>query len=245
MTEDVKLQLEMTDDSMKDTVAHLNKELSKLRAGKASPAMLDGIKVDYYGTLTPLKQVANVGTQDASTIVVQPWEKSMTEVIDKEIMKANLGFNPVNKGDILIINVPPLTEERRIELAKQVKSAGETGKISIRNARREAMDSFKQMKDQRTISIRPMYHHTNLSIHVHVFTCVLGYLLDTLARKVLSDNGLDLSIKQFHRHISKLKVTEVGRGQLTKPRRQLNVIEGDTKKLATIFQLSKFILLKI
>lgn len=147
MTEDVKLQLEMTEDSMKDTIEHLKKELSKLRAGKASPAMLDGIKVDYYGTLTPLKQVANVGTQDASTIVVQPWEKSMLEVINKEILKANLGFNPTDRGDILIINVPPLTEERRRELAKQVKSAGETGKISIRNARREAIDSFKAMKD--------------------------------------------------------------------------------------------------
>lgn len=147
MTEQVKEQLSSTEKSMKNAVSHLENELSKLRAGKANPQMLDSIKVDYYGQLTPLNQVANVGTQDAQTIVVQPWDKTLTEVIDKEIMKANLGFNPVNKGDILIINVPPLTEERRRELVKLVKSEGENCKISIRNSRREAIDQLKKLKD--------------------------------------------------------------------------------------------------
>ena len=147
MNEDVQLQLELANDAMVDSLKHLEKELSQLHAGKANPRMLDGIRVDNYGVLSPLNQVANVGTQDAQTIVVQPWDKSMTEVIYKEILKANLGFNPVNKGDILIINVPPLTEERRRELAKQVKSEGENCKVSVRNARREAIDGLKKLKE--------------------------------------------------------------------------------------------------
>lgn len=148
MTEDVQLLIDLADESMKKSIAHLEKELLKLRAGKANPRMLDSIKVDYYGQISPLNQVANVGTQDAQTIVIQPWDKSMSESIEKEIMKANLGFNPVNKGDILIINVPPLTEERRKELVKLVKAESETCKVSIRNARREAIDGLKDLKEE-------------------------------------------------------------------------------------------------
>ncbi len=147
MTEDVQLIMDLADESMKKSITHLEKELVKLRAGKANPHMLDSIKVDYYGQLSPLNQVANVGTQDAQTIVIQPWDKSMAEPIEKEIMKANLGFNPVNKGDILIINVPPLTEERRRELVKFVKIECETCKVSVRNARRDAIDGLKELKD--------------------------------------------------------------------------------------------------
>ena len=148
MTEDVQLIMDIADESMKNSLTHLEKELMKLRAGKANPSMLDSIKVDYYGQLSPLNQIANVGTQDAQTIVIQPWDKSMTEPIEKEIMKANLGFNPVNKGDILIINVPPLTEERRRELVKFVKAESESCKISIRNARRDAIDGLKDLKEE-------------------------------------------------------------------------------------------------
>lgn len=147
MNEDVQMLMELADDSMKSAVNHLEKELIKLRAGKANPHVLDGIKVDYYGQRSPLNQVSNIGTTDARTIIVQPWDKSMANVIYKEIMKSNLGFNPVNKGDILIINVPPLTEERRRELVKFVKNEGENCKISIRGARREAISELKDLKN--------------------------------------------------------------------------------------------------
>lgn len=148
MNEDVQLQLEDAKDKMSQSVSHLRSELIKLRAGKANPHMLDGLKVDYYGAQTPLKQVANVGTQDASTIVIQPWDKTMIEIIEKEIMKANLGFTPVNNGELIHINVPPLTEERRKDLVKLVKTEGENTKVSIRNSRREAMEGLKELKNE-------------------------------------------------------------------------------------------------
>ncbi len=146
MNEDVELYLEDAKDSMDKTMKHLEKELLKIRAGKASPQMLDGLTVDYYGSMTPLTQVSNVGTSDARTIMVQPWEKAMIAPIEKAIMKANLGFNPVNNGEIIRINVPVLTEERRKQLAKQVKNEGENTKISIRNIRRDVNDEIKQLK---------------------------------------------------------------------------------------------------
>lgn len=145
MNEEVEMYLEEAKENMQSSVEHLEKELQKLRAGKASPAMLSGISVDYYGTITPLVQVANVGTTDAQTIVIQPWEKSMISPIEKEIMKANLGFNPINNGEIIRIKVPSLTEERRTQLAKQVKTEGENAKVAIRNNRRDAIDSLKKM----------------------------------------------------------------------------------------------------
>ncbi len=145
MNEEVEMYLEDAKENMQSSISHLEKELQQLRVGKANPAMVTGLNVDYYGTMTPLTQVANVGTTDAQTIVIQPWEKTMIEPIEKEIMKANLGFNPVNNGEIIRINVPPLTEERRLALVKQVKSEGENAKISIRNNRRDAIDSLKKM----------------------------------------------------------------------------------------------------
>lgn len=147
MNEDVQMQLDMMIESMQSALTHLDAELVKLRAGKANPHMLDGIKIDYYGSITPLSQVANIGTQDAQTIVIQPWEKNLIETIEKEILKANLGFNPMNNGELIRINVPALTEERRRDLVKVVKNEGETCKISIRNSRREAIDALKKLKD--------------------------------------------------------------------------------------------------
>ncbi len=147
MNEDVQMQLDVMNEGMQDAINHLEAELVKLRAGKANPHMLDGIKVDYYGSITPLSQIANVGTQDAQTIVIQPWEKVMIEPIEKEILKANLGFNPMNNGELIRISVPALTEERRRDLTKVVKAEGETCKISIRNSRREAIDGIKKLKD--------------------------------------------------------------------------------------------------
>ena len=146
MEEEVKMQLEFTTENMKNSVTHLVSELARIRAGKANVNMLDGILVEYYGSNTPLSQVANINTPDPKMVVVQPWEKSMIEPIEKAIQKANIGINPQNDGEIIRLAVPPLTEERRLELVKQVKSEGENTKIGIRNARREANDEFKKMQ---------------------------------------------------------------------------------------------------
>jgi len=150
MTDDCIFCLEEAKEGMENALIHLEKELQKIRAGKASPDMLDGIKVDYYGAISPLNQVANVSTPDPKQIIVQPWDKSLLEVIDKAILSANLGFNPVNNGEVLRIIVPALTEERRKNLVKQVKSEAENTKISIRNIRRSANDQGKKLKNEGT-----------------------------------------------------------------------------------------------
>ena len=147
MNQDVQEAFELAEEEMNETVSYLKKKLASLRAGKANIHMLDSIKVDYYGQITPLRQVSNVNTPDAQTITIQPFDKSLTEVIEKEIMKANLGFNPSNRGEMLYISVPPLTEERRKDLVKYVKGEEETGKISIREARRSTLDIIKQLKN--------------------------------------------------------------------------------------------------
>ncbi len=147
MNEDVQMQFEILEESISSSLNHLQKELSKLRAGKANPQMLSGIMVESYGQHSPLNQVANVGTIDAQTIIIQPWDKSLIAVIEKEIQKANLGFNPQNNGERIMIKVPPLTEERRRELVKLVKAEEENCKISLRGARKEAIDGFKQLKE--------------------------------------------------------------------------------------------------
>jgi ribosome recycling factor len=146
MNEEVDFLLEVTEEKMNQAIGHLEKALIKIRAGKASPTMLNGVFVDYYGTNTPLIQVANVGTSDARTLVIQPWEKNMIPAIEKAIMAANLGFNPDNNGEIIRINIPMLTEERRATLVKQVKHEGEETKISLRTARREAIEDLKKMQ---------------------------------------------------------------------------------------------------
>ena len=146
MNEEVDLVLDVAEEKMQSSISHLEKVLVKIRAGKANPRMLDGLVVDYYGTDTPIAQVANIGTSDARTIVVQPWEKAMIAPIEKAIMAANLGFNPDNNGEVIRINIPMLTEERRGVLVKQVKHEGEETKISLRNSRRDAIEELKQMK---------------------------------------------------------------------------------------------------
>ncbi|MCF6365481.1 MAG: ribosome recycling factor [Bacteroidales bacterium] len=147
MNEDVQMQFEILEESINKAIDYLQNELAKLRAGKANPHMLSGITVESYGQQSPLNQIANVGTMDAQTIVIQPWDKSMIPIIEKEIQKANLGFNPQNNGERIMINVPPLTEERRKELVRFVKAEEENCKISLRSARKEAMDGFKQLKE--------------------------------------------------------------------------------------------------
>lgn len=145
MDEDIKFIVDSTKESMDNAIEHLIKQLLGIRAGKASPAMLSNVMVDYYGSQTPLSQVANVNSTDARTITIQPWEKSMIQAIEKGIMLANLGFNPMNNGESVIINVPALTEERRRDLAKQSKGEGEHAKIGIRNARQEANKEIKNL----------------------------------------------------------------------------------------------------
>ncbi len=144
MSDEVKMALDEATAAMQKTIDHLEFELSKVRAGKASPAMLDGVKLDYYGSPTLLKNIANVNTPDARTITVQPWEKHMLDAISKAIMEANLGLNPQNNGDLIIISVPMLTEERRKDLTKRSHAEGEHAKVGIRNARKEAIDFIKQ-----------------------------------------------------------------------------------------------------
>jgi ribosome recycling factor len=144
MNEEIEFILDTTKEAMNSAIVHLEKELRAIRAGKATPAMLGNVMVDYYGSQTPLSQVANVTTPDPRTIAVQPWEKNMLQPIEKAIMIANLGFNPMNNGDIIMINVPPLTEERRVGLAKQAKSEAEHAKVGIRNARKDANNEIKK-----------------------------------------------------------------------------------------------------
>ena len=141
--EDIDLILDEAKDSMSKSIAHLEKELLKIRAGRANPSMLEGVMVEYYGAMSPLSQVSNISTPDARTLAVQPWEKNLIPEIEKAIINSNLGFNPQNNGDVVMINIPPLTEERRRELVKKAKSEGEEAKIGIRNARKDANDMLK------------------------------------------------------------------------------------------------------
>ena len=136
--------IENAELNMMAAINHLEIELAKIRAGKANPIMLKGISVEYYGNLTPLNQVASVSTPNAQTISIQPWEKSIIDDIEKSIVDANLGFNPVNNGESILINIPPLTEERRLELTKFAKS--ESAKVSIRNARKDANNKIKALE---------------------------------------------------------------------------------------------------
>jgi ribosome recycling factor len=147
MNDDLKFIIDSTKEDMDKAIKHLEKQLINIRAGKASPAMLSGVMVDYYGSPTPLNQVGNVNTPDARTISIQPFEKSMIQEIEKAIMNANLGFNPMNNGESVIINVPPLTEERRKELAKQAKNEAEESKIGVRNDRKNANQEIKKLED--------------------------------------------------------------------------------------------------
>lgn len=144
MTEEINFIIDAAKESMQGSIAHLEKEFLNIRAGKASPAMLGSVFVEYYGAQTPLSQVSNVSVPDARTITISPYEKKMLQPIEKAIMIANLGFNPMNNGDMIIISVPPLTEERRRELAKQAKVEAEDAKIGIRNARKDANTDIKK-----------------------------------------------------------------------------------------------------
>lgn len=150
MTEEIDFILDSTKESMEGSIAHLEKEFLNIRAGKASPAMLGSVFVDYYGAATPLSQVSKISVPDARTITLQPFEKNMLQVIEKAIMIANIGFNPMNNGDVIIISVPPLTEERRRDLAKQAKSEADDAKIGVRNVRKDSNSDIKKLEKEGT-----------------------------------------------------------------------------------------------
>ena len=147
MEEEIQMLMDEANDANNKSFVHLKNELEKIRAGRATPSMLDSVQVETYGALGPLNQVANVNTLDARTIAVQPWDKANLDAISTGIINANLGLNPQNNGEMIIINVPALTEERRIELVKKAKAEGEHAKVSVRNNRKEANDYIKKLKD--------------------------------------------------------------------------------------------------
>ncbi len=147
MTEEIKFIIDSTKEAMESAMVHLDNQLQKIRAGKASPLMLSSVMVDYYGSMTPIQQVANVSASDGRTLSIQPWEKSIIDEIAKAITNANLGLNPQSNGESILINIPALTEERRRELSKQAKAEGEHAKVGVRNARKEANDEIKKLKD--------------------------------------------------------------------------------------------------
>jgi ribosome recycling factor len=146
MTEEAEMCLEMAEESMQASIDHLHKELHKLRAGKANPAILDGISIENYGSKMPLNQVASINTPDARTLVIQPWDKSNLTIIEKEIINSNIGLNPQNDGTIIRLNIPVLTEERRHDLIKKAKAEAEEARIGIRNARKSAMHEAQQLE---------------------------------------------------------------------------------------------------
>ncbi|MFK8045175.1 MAG: ribosome recycling factor [Crocinitomicaceae bacterium] len=147
MEEEINFIFDSLKEANQGSINHLIEELRKVRAGKATPSMLSSVVVDYYGSFVPLSQVANVNTLDARTLSVQPWEKAMLDEIAKGVTNANLGLNPQSNGEMIIINVPMLTEERRKELAKKARGEGENAKISLRNNRKDAIDEIKKLKD--------------------------------------------------------------------------------------------------
>lgn len=162
--EEIEFIIESCEESMENSIDHLEKALLNIRAGKASPSMLASVKLDYYGSLTSLSQISNINTPDAQTISVQPWEKDKLLDIEKAIMVANLGFNPMNNGESIIITIPPLTEERRLELVKIAKSEIEDAKISIRNSRKDANNEIKKSDvslDQKSLSEKDIQNLTD------------------------------------------------------------------------------------
>lgn len=148
MTDELELIMEDASDSMKKAIAHLEAELVKIRAGRANPQMLDGVSVDYYGTPTPLNQVANISVADARTLSIQPWEKKMLQPIERAIINSNLGLNPQNNGEVVRLFLPPLTEERRKEFVKLAHIEGEHSRVSVRNIRRDALEHIKRLQKE-------------------------------------------------------------------------------------------------
>lgn len=146
MSEELSLIIDDVEHSMQKAITHLEAELVKVRAGKATPNIVDGIIVDYYGNPTPINQVGNISVADARTLTIQPWEKNMLQPIERAIIAANIGINPQNDGNMIRLFLPPLTEERRRELVKKAQGEGENSKVAIRSLRRDAMEQIKKLQ---------------------------------------------------------------------------------------------------
>ena len=181
--EELDFIIEASEESMIKSISFLEKELLNIRAGKANPNMLSSVKVDYYGSQTLLNQIANINTPDSQTLSIQPWEKDKLEDIEKAILSSNLGFNPMNNGESIIISIPPLTEERRIELVKIAKSEAENAKVSIRNVRKEAnneirkSDASEDMKSNYEIDIQNI---------TNKYTSKIDSIFSTKEKEILS-----------------------------------------------------------
>ncbi len=171
---------------MKDAVTFLEEDLKTYRAGKANPSVFNNLSVLYYGNLTPLTQVAGVNVPDARTMIIQPWEKTMIPVIEKAILDANLGFTPQNNGENIRINVPPLTEERRKELVKKARTAGESAKISIRNARRDALEQLKKSQKEGVPEDLVKDVENNVQKEVDNYNKKVDIVLDNKEKEILT-----------------------------------------------------------
>ena len=148
MFDKAKAVIEAAREKMQGSVTFLDEDLKTYRAGKANPAVFNGVMVNYYGTMTPIPQVASISTPDAKTMLIQPWDRTLLRPVEKAIMDANLGFTPQNNGEVIRINVPAITEERRKELVKKARTAGENAKVAVRNARRDAIESLKKLQKE-------------------------------------------------------------------------------------------------
>tara|TARA_S200000501_G_scaffold89361_1_gene82466 strand:- start:1146 stop:1700 length:555 start_codon:yes stop_codon:yes gene_type:complete len=183
MNEEIIMISKTAKESMDLTLKHLEKELLNIRAGKANPVMLNSVLVEYYGTPTPISQVANVNSPDARTLSIQPWEKSLLPEIEKGVLQSNLGFNPMNNGESIIINIPPLTEERRRELVKLAKGEAENAKIAIRNARKDANNEIKKTDSSEDLQKNAEIDIQELTNH---FTRMIDDVLEVKEKEILT-----------------------------------------------------------
>ncbi|MFO0323331.1 MAG: ribosome recycling factor [Bacteroidota bacterium] len=183
---DIKSILEVAKSQMEKTISHLETDLAKIRAGKANPQMLDNVLVDFYGSKAPLSNAASVNTQDSRTIIVQPWDKAMLTPIEKAIQAANLGFNPQNDGVLIRIIVPPLTEERRKDLVKTSKAAGEDAKVSLRNIRKESIDKIKALQKAGLPEDEAKSGETKMQILVDEFSAKCEKHLEKKEKEILT-----------------------------------------------------------
>lgn len=186
MTEDLQMIYDEFKASNSKSLMHLENEMVKIRAGKATPSMLNGVMVDYYGSPTAIQQVANISTMDARTITVQPWEKNLLGEIAKGIINSNLGFAPQNNGEVLIISVPPLTEERRKELVKRAKSEGEHAKVAVRNNRKDSLDMLKDLKNDGLSEDMFKDAETEIQNITNVFVKKIDDLLEIKEKEIMT-----------------------------------------------------------
>jgi ribosome recycling factor len=186
MSEELEMEIMEATSSMEKAISHLEAELVKLRAGRANPQMFDGLVVDYYGSPTPIAQVANITVADARTLTIQPWERNMLQAIERSIIAANLGVTPQNDGSIIRIFLPPLTEERRREIVKRVQGEGEHSKVAIRNIRRDAIEQVKKMQKNGMSEDTAADAEKNIQDLTNKFIATIDKILAAKEKEVMS-----------------------------------------------------------